>query len=163
MALNKVNYVDNETIITAQNLNDIQNEIILNQEDFLTYQSQVRNNFSNLENTINDLENTIDNIQEPWTNQQNLLAGGDISKTTTITYTATQNCIAYISPWIQANNSGGIEIQINGIKIIDMASSGEELANYIFCFPIFLQNGDILKIHQVSNKIGTYKIFGLKN
>lgn len=30
MALNKVNYVDNQTIITAQNLNDIQNEIIQN-------------------------------------------------------------------------------------------------------------------------------------
>ena len=32
MALNKVNYVDNQTIITAQNLNDIQNEIIQNAE-----------------------------------------------------------------------------------------------------------------------------------
>ena len=30
MALSKVNYVDNQTIITAQNLNDIQNEIIKN-------------------------------------------------------------------------------------------------------------------------------------
>lgn len=30
MALNKVNYVDNETIITAQNLNDIQDNIIAN-------------------------------------------------------------------------------------------------------------------------------------
>lgn len=32
MALNKVNYVDNQTIITAQNLNDIQDEIIENAE-----------------------------------------------------------------------------------------------------------------------------------
>lgn len=32
MALSKVNYVDNQTIITAQNLNDIQNEIIQNTE-----------------------------------------------------------------------------------------------------------------------------------
>ena len=30
MALNKVNYVDNQTVITAQNLNNIQNEIIQN-------------------------------------------------------------------------------------------------------------------------------------
>lgn len=28
MALNKVNYTDNETIITAENLNNIQNEVI---------------------------------------------------------------------------------------------------------------------------------------
>ena len=32
MALSKVNYVDNQTVITAQNLNDIQNEIIQNTE-----------------------------------------------------------------------------------------------------------------------------------
>ena len=32
MALSKVNYVDNQTIITAQNLNNIQNEIIQNAE-----------------------------------------------------------------------------------------------------------------------------------
>lgn len=32
MALSKVNYVDNQTIITAQNLNDIQDEIIQNAE-----------------------------------------------------------------------------------------------------------------------------------
>ena len=32
MALSKVNYVDNQTIITAQNLNNIQNEIIQNTE-----------------------------------------------------------------------------------------------------------------------------------
>lgn len=32
MALNKVNYVDNQTIITAQNLNDIQDNIIQNSE-----------------------------------------------------------------------------------------------------------------------------------
>lgn len=32
MALNKVNYVDNQTVITAQNLNNIQNEIIQNTE-----------------------------------------------------------------------------------------------------------------------------------
>lgn len=30
MALNKVNYIDNETIITAENLNNIQDEIIAN-------------------------------------------------------------------------------------------------------------------------------------
>lgn len=32
MALSKVNYVDNQTVITAQNLNNIQNEIIQNTE-----------------------------------------------------------------------------------------------------------------------------------
>lgn len=32
MALSKVNYVDNQTVITAQNLNDIQDEIIQNAE-----------------------------------------------------------------------------------------------------------------------------------
>lgn len=32
MALSKVNYVDNQTVITAQNLNNIQNEIIQNAE-----------------------------------------------------------------------------------------------------------------------------------
>lgn len=42
MALNKRNYVDGETVITAQNLNDIQDEIKNNTIANVTYNSSTR-------------------------------------------------------------------------------------------------------------------------
>lgn len=40
MALNKREYVDNETVITARNLNEIQDEIIANRQDIEELQKQ---------------------------------------------------------------------------------------------------------------------------
>lgn len=53
MALSKVNYVDNQTVITAQNLNNIQNEIIQNAE--LIKKAAPRNllDNSNFRNPVN--------------------------------------------------------------------------------------------------------------
>ena len=41
MALEKVNYVDNKTVISAKNLNDIQDEIIANRKDLDEVKGQV--------------------------------------------------------------------------------------------------------------------------
>ena len=41
MALEKVDYVDNQTVIRAKNLNDIQDEIIKNGEELETLKNQV--------------------------------------------------------------------------------------------------------------------------
>lgn len=41
MALEKVNYVDKETIITAENMNEIQDAIIANQQEVETLKGQV--------------------------------------------------------------------------------------------------------------------------
>ena len=41
MALEKVNYEDNKTVIAAKNLNDIQDEIIANRRDVDNLKSQV--------------------------------------------------------------------------------------------------------------------------
>ena len=41
MALKKVIYEDNKTVITAKNLNDIQDEVIANREDVDKLKSQV--------------------------------------------------------------------------------------------------------------------------
>ena len=54
MALNKVTYVDNETVIGAQNLNDIQDEIITNAADIDTLETTVGalGNVANLTYTV---------------------------------------------------------------------------------------------------------------
>lgn len=44
MALNKVNYTDNETIITAENLNNIQDAIVTNEENIIDKFNTVNNN-----------------------------------------------------------------------------------------------------------------------
>ncbi len=41
MALQKVNYEDNKTVITAKNLNEIQDEVIANRQDVDSLKSQV--------------------------------------------------------------------------------------------------------------------------
>lgn len=41
MALEKVTYEDNKTVITAKNLNDIQDEVIANRQDVEQLKSQV--------------------------------------------------------------------------------------------------------------------------
>lgn len=41
MALEKVTYEDNKTVITAKNLNEIQDEVIANRQDVEQLKSQV--------------------------------------------------------------------------------------------------------------------------
>lgn len=53
MALTKVTYVDDVTVIYAQNLNDIQDEIIRNANDIATHSSEIAKLESSSEQNAN--------------------------------------------------------------------------------------------------------------
>ena len=72
MALNKVNYIDNETIITAENLNNIQDEIIAN-TNANPYIGYVDNIFDVNENCICKYDSQT--LNSPYT--AGLTAAGD--------------------------------------------------------------------------------------
>lgn len=124
--------------------------------------SNLQNKDILLESSINTLNTKIDNIdfQEPWTGST-ILKSGTIAGSASFTYTATQNCICYISFFVQANSSGGIQVKVNNVLVVDMDQLGA-FSQQLVLIPIYLQTGDTVYGWQRSNNTGKYVIMSMK-
>lgn len=84
-----------------------------------------------------------------------------ITSGTPYTYTAPENVIAYIYLAIQANSSATVQIQINGVSLVDNAT-GEAVSFMFNIVPVMLQKGDVLKVTVSTNRPSSITIFALK-
>jgi len=83
------------------------------------------------------------------------ITSGSISSVGSLTYTATSNCVVYISYRITANSNGWLKASVDDVTIFDLSSNQAVQIN-MGSIPVFLRSGQKLVYTQSSNTESSY-------
>ena len=85
------------------------------------------------------------------------ITSGSISAAGSLTYTATSNCVVYISYRITANSNGWLKASVDDVTIFDLASN-QSVQISMGSIPVFLRSGQKLVYTQSSNTESSYTV-----
>ena len=127
MALNKVTYVHEETTISAQNLNDIQDEIIANLEKITTNQNEITSH-SNSTAHITEQERTTWDTAVTTADTANTTANEALEKANASATTKTYTVSVSNTAWTEDTINGGY---VCTLSVSDILSTDTPIADIV--------------------------------